>query len=167
MSNLHQDRRPISDLPIELNRVAVDLNAVIVIATDESGRLIDISAHNTTIDLQTLAVLAMANLASSMQLLSLTQTNSAGNDSLINLIEKEQMRLIVAGKQKPGGLIFVSLLGTHSPLGLARIEMQGLNDMNWDLPIQTMNEEWTLIDQHLDSHDLFGNLFDTAGGEKQ
>lgn len=167
MPNLSQPHRPISDLPRELNRVAADLNALFVMATDESGRLVDVSAHDTTFDLQTLAVLAMANLASSMQLLGLAQTASVESNSLTTLIEQEHTRLIVAGHHKQGGLIFLALLGKHSPLGLARIEMQELLDIDWEVPIQTMNDEWLMIDQLSDSQGLFDNLFNATGGDEQ
>lgn len=155
------------DLPIELNRVAVDLNALLVLAANESGHLVDVSTQNTSVDLQTLAVLAMANLASSMQLLSLMQKDAAENGSLIAFIENGPARLIIAGKQQPGELIFVALLGAHSPLGLARIEMQELSDMHWDVPIQIMDDERTLIEQQLDAHNLFDNLFDLGGRDEQ
>lgn len=167
MSDLRQDFRPMRDLPIELNRVAVDLNALLVLAANESGHLVDVSTQNAGINLQTLAVLAMANLVSSMQLLSLMQKNAPENSSLVTFIESGPSRLIIAGKQQPGGLIFVALLGVHSPLGLARIEMQELSDMRWELPVQIMDDERTLIEQQLDANNLFDNLFDLDGRDEQ
>lgn len=159
-----QDTRPIADLPAELNRVASDLNAICVVAADESGGVIDASSATGASDLQTLAALGTANLVSSIQLLSLAQAASPETGPLITLVEGENMRLIVAGK--PGGMIFISLLGAHSPLGLARLEMRALAELNWELPTHSFNEDQALIDQELAAHGLSDDLFLFGGDEE-
>ena len=160
-----QDIRPIIDLLGELNRVALDLNAICVIAADESGGVIDASNIGGASDLQTLAALGTANLVSSIQLLSLAQATSPEIEPLITLVEGEHTRLIVAGR--PGGMIFISILGAQSPLGLARLEMRALAEFNWELPTHSFSDDQVLINQELAAHGLSDDLFLFAGDEEE
>jgi len=161
----YQDVRPIADLPGELNRVASDLNAICIIAADESGGVIETSNSGGAADLQTLAALGTANLVSAIQLLSLAQATSPETEPLITLVEGENTRLIVAGR--PGGMIFISLLGPHSSLGLARLEMRALAELNWELPTHSFNEDQTLINQELAAHGLSDDLFLFTGDKEE
>jgi predicted regulator of Ras-like GTPase activity (Roadblock/LC7/MglB family) len=153
---------PLDTLVEELNRTATDLNAVCVLATDDSGGLLGVSDTHTSIDLQTLAALGTANLASAMQLLSLTEASSAQRITS-TLVEDTHTRLFVAGK--PGGLMVIALLGPHTPLGLARIEVSELADKNWEIPSHTFSNDHTQIEQELASHDLFDDLFNLPGDD--
>jgi predicted regulator of Ras-like GTPase activity (Roadblock/LC7/MglB family) len=153
---------PLDSLVEELNRTAADLNAICILATDDSGGLLGVSDTHTSIDLQTLAALGTANWASAMQLLSLAEAGSTER-IVSTFVEDAHTRLFVAGK--PGGLMVIALLGPHTPLGLARIEVSELADKNWDIPTHNFSGDHIHIEQELASHDLFDDLFNLPGDD--
>jgi hypothetical protein len=164
MTTPSRDYRPLSGLSAELNRVASDLSALCVIAADESGYVLDTSKTDQVLDPQTLAALGTANLVSSMQLLSLAYSSFAETGALIGIVENDQVCLIVAGKKN--GPVFISLLGDQSPLGLARLEMRELANIDWEFPIHNLDNDRLYIDQQLASRNLSDELFAFGDEEK-
>lgn len=153
--------RSLDELTEELNRAAKELDAICILATDESGGLLGVSDHHSKLDLQTLAALGTANLASALQLLSLSSQDAHDGQTISTLVEGLHTRFMVAGKS--GGIIITALLGPHTSIGLARIEVHELASADWDLPTQHFADDHRLIEEHLSSHDLLDDLFDLPG----
>jgi predicted regulator of Ras-like GTPase activity (Roadblock/LC7/MglB family) len=121
--------RPVSGLRAYLEKMRRDLNARLLLATDGSGRLVEATGDDLT-EAATMAALGAANLAATQSLHQRMARELFDISQPHTLItESPQGSVVMCGR--PAALTFLAVLTPDSLLGLARLQLRHLAEIDW------------------------------------
>lgn len=154
------NENPAPDFNEDLAQMQRSLGARSVFVIDDSGQILLTQPPGSELDAAVLGALAAANLAATQQIANLVDGSSAETPHLL-LIETKAGGILLCGAPTRRSLVIV--LSEDSPLGLARLEAQGMVERLLEADAEIKDGAARLDSHNWTSEDGFGLSDDDTG----